>query len=265
MEIIVVDNGSVDGTREVVQRFPVTLLHAAKRGPAAARNAGLRIARAPIIAHLDADTVPSRRWLVELLKPFADPCVIIAAGNTQCYPPQTAAERYIAAHGLYETSRAVNRQPFAFAPSLNMAVRRAAAIAAGGWNEDMLTAEDVDFSYRILKLYGSRIAYAQDAVLFHRSRSDANSLRRQAWTYGEGAADVYRRYPDVVKWDWPKTIKLANRLAVRSALPLLLSAGRLLGIASAQQVELAHYQRLWNWSFWGGFFSMYRTGHRRAA
>ena len=77
-EVIVVDNGSTDATREVVSRFDVTLLDEVTRGPAAARNRGLRDARADIVAHCDADTVLTRRWLSELVEPLRDPGVAVA-------------------------------------------------------------------------------------------------------------------------------------------------------------------------------------------
>jgi mycofactocin glycosyltransferase len=262
-EIIIVDNGSTDGTTEVVQRHSVTLLHEAIRGPAAARNCGLRHARGAVIAHLDADTLPSRRWLAEIVTPFEDPQVVIVAGRTVCYPQDTAAGRYVAASGLYETERAINREPFPFAPSLNMAVRRSAALAVGGWAADMMTGEDVDFSHRVLRAFPSRIAYQPKAVLFHNTRASAEDLRRQAWTYGEGAADIYLRYPEVVRWDLAKTLVLVGRLGARSALPPLLALGAMVRAAEAKDVEFARYHRLWTWAFWRGFFSMYRHRERR--
>ncbi|MFN2175555.1 MAG: glycosyltransferase family 2 protein, partial [Anaerolineales bacterium] len=69
-EIIVVDNGSVDRTREIVRQFGVVLLDEKKRGPGPARNCGLSYASGDIIAHLDVDTIPTRRWLSELVAPF---------------------------------------------------------------------------------------------------------------------------------------------------------------------------------------------------
>jgi glycosyltransferase involved in cell wall biosynthesis len=60
-ETIVVDNASTDDTAHVARQCGATVLYEQRRGPAAARNCGLRHASGEIIAHLDADTVPSRR------------------------------------------------------------------------------------------------------------------------------------------------------------------------------------------------------------
>lgn len=262
-EIIVVDNGSTDDTREVVQQFDVTLLDEQKRGPSAARNRGLHAATGNVIAHLDADTMPTRNWLAELTGAFDDPGVVIAGGRVLGYPPRTAAERFMTAHGIWEPENNIFRPVFPFVPSLNLAVRRDAALAVGGWDEDMLTGEDVDFSHRILKQFPTTIAYRPKAILFHQHRQTDDELRTQAWTYGEGGAQMYRRYPDAVSWDLAKTLHVGKLLVTRGAAPLVYSAGRLFGLSSAKRVELARYHRLWTWWWWRGFFSMYRSGERR--
>ena len=99
-EILVVDNGSTDDTRAIVEKFPVELLSETKPGPAAARNRGLHAARGAVVAHLDADTLPTRRWLAEIAAPFADPAVTQVAGRMLSYRPSTPAERYYAQYFL---------------------------------------------------------------------------------------------------------------------------------------------------------------------
>jgi glycosyltransferase involved in cell wall biosynthesis len=254
IEYIVVDNGSTDATCAIVASFPkVTLLHEARRGPAAARNCGLRAARGEIVVHLDADTLPTRRWLGAIVAPFKDPNVAIAVGQTLVFRPSTPVERYIAAAGLYESERAISRPPFPFAPSLNMAVRRTLALEAGGWCEDLMTAEDVDFSQRVLALAPGPIAYAASAVLFHRTRSTGEQLAKLASSYGRGVAQMYERYPERARWDFGKDAIVARRMAVRAVQPPLLRIGRALGLVDAERLEFAIYHRLWSWHFSAGF------------
>ncbi len=262
-EIIVVDNGSTDNTREVVSQFDVRLLDETTRGPSAARNRGLHAATGDVILYTDADTLPTRRWLAELMAAFDDPGTIIAGGRVLGYPPKTTAERFMATYGIWEPENNIFRPVFPFVPSLNLAVRRNAALAIGGWDEDMLTGEDVDFSYRILEQFAGRISYRPQAILFHQHRQTADELRKQAWTYGEGGAQIYRKYPEAVTWDFSKTMHVCGLLATRGMAPLVYALGSLLGRASAKQVELARYHRLWSWWWWRGFLSMYRNGERR--
>jgi glycosyltransferase involved in cell wall biosynthesis len=68
-EIIVVDNGSTDETITILDRYSsrIRILREGKKGPSAARNAGIRSARYPRIAFTDADCVPDPSWLGELM------------------------------------------------------------------------------------------------------------------------------------------------------------------------------------------------------
>jgi len=253
-ETIVVDNGSTDDTMEIARRAGAQVLSESRRGPAAARNRGLFATDAGIIVHLDSDTVPSRRWLSAIVAPFEDSACMLVAGNTQCYPPRTAAERYVAQSGLYDTPRAIGREVFPFAPSLNMAVRREAAARIGGWNVEMLTGEDVDFSHRLITALATRIVYAPDAILYHRTRTDRASLVRQARSYGAGAAHLYRRYPSELRWDRRKAFSLwkqmSGRMLARGSTRILAALGR----TDAGSIEFADYHWLWTSNFWRGFF-----------
>jgi glycosyltransferase involved in cell wall biosynthesis len=259
-EIVVVDNGSVDATREVARRFDVTLVEEATRGPAAARNRGLDYARGDIVAHCDADTVVTRHWLAELVAPLADPAVALVAGQSLSYRPETGAERYAAASGIWDAERAVTREPFPFAASLNMAVRRADALAVSGWDQTLMTAEDVDFSHRVLHARGGRIAYAPKAILFHKNRADDDALRRQARSYGRGSAELYLRHPDMLAWTPRMSSALAWTLALRVAAAPALALGARLRLASRERAEHARYHRLWTLAYWRGFSETYREG-----
>ena len=74
-EIVFVDDGSSDETAAIVSRYPaVRLLKlGVNRGPAAARNAGLREARGDIILFTDADCAPAADWVEAMRRPFRDP------------------------------------------------------------------------------------------------------------------------------------------------------------------------------------------------
>lgn len=254
-ETIIVDGGSTDGTQEIVQKYRVTLLKEKKPGPGSARNLGLRHATGDVIVHLDADTIPTRRWLSELIEPFADPNVVLVGGKILDYLGETPAQRYTAASGLHDPRKNIRRQKFPFVPSINMAVRRENALSIGGWSEELLTSEDVDFSYRILRDFSTRITYAPKAVLFHRNRRTDGELRYQAWTYGEGAAHFYLIHSDVLSWDLPKKLRLARRVGYLQTVPTLIRVAKVFGLASDEHLEFAYYDRFWTAWFSRGFLS----------
>ena len=257
-ETIVVDNGSTDDTVKVVQQFAgVRLLHQATRGAAAARNCGLRAATGEVLLFCDADVVLTRHWLSQMVAAFDDPGVTLAAGRIVCYPPQTAAERYLATCGVYDVARASERPYFPVAPSGNMGVRRTAALAVGGFDESMLSAEDADFCHRVMQRYPGPIAYRPKAMVFHRSRPSDAELRRQAAFYGEGVARLYVRYPDILPWHLGHVCLVGLRTAERAVWPLVLRAGERLRLVHQRKVEFAVYDRLWTWWFWRGFLRFY--------
>jgi glycosyltransferase involved in cell wall biosynthesis len=257
-EIIVVDNGSTDGTRAAAQKFPLTLLTQPKRGPSAARNCGLYAARGEVIAYLDADTLPTRLWLREIVSPFVDANVLLVAGRILGYHPETMAERYYSYYHLDKAREHAQADGFPFASSGNMAVRRSAALCIGGWDEDFLVAQDVDFSHRLSKKFQTSIYYQPRALVFLRNHRTLPELKRQAFKYGQGRAKVWARNPHEAQWGLPRAMRIMGGLALIGVWPLVARLARQVGRANDEDVQLAEYHRAWNWWSWRGFASMMR-------
>jgi glycosyltransferase involved in cell wall biosynthesis len=85
LEVVVVDDGSIDGTAEVAESFgaPVRVTRQEQRGEAAARNACLRMARGSVFAFLDADDIWPPGKLERQLKALKDPEVDLVFGHQQ--------------------------------------------------------------------------------------------------------------------------------------------------------------------------------------
>ena len=79
-EIIVVDNNSADRTGEVIRRYPVIGCFEPTPGPAAARNAGIAMARGETIAFTDHDCVVGTAWAREIERSFTDPQTLAVQG-----------------------------------------------------------------------------------------------------------------------------------------------------------------------------------------
>ncbi len=263
-ETIVVDNGSTDRTAEVVRRCGATLAFEPTRGPAAARNAGLARAQGRIVCHLDADAVPSRGWVQAMADAMADPSVVLVGGRSVSFPPKTGAERYMAASGRIDAVEYIRRPLFPFVPSRNMAVRREAATAIGGWSEEFLTGEDVEFCHRLLQRFPDSMIYAPRALLMHRNRASEEALARQAWGYGEGVANLYARYPGTLRWGTTDVGQVAVKRIGYWVDALACRVGHRLGIVPNERFERAHFHHVWKRAFWAGFASYRRTGRYAA-
>lgn len=94
LEIIVVDNGSVDETARIIKRYPVKYVYEPHKGRARARNKGVELAQGRFVAFLDADCVAHKDWLRNILKGCNDPSIGGYGGTICTYNPSTFWERY---------------------------------------------------------------------------------------------------------------------------------------------------------------------------
>jgi cellulose synthase/poly-beta-1,6-N-acetylglucosamine synthase-like glycosyltransferase len=186
-EIVVVDNGSSDGTAALIRARPVRYVREHRRGVSNARNRGIADSDGEILAFVDSDCLVEPQWLTELVRPFEDPEVGSVAGDLQHSPPTTVAER--------QSARLLgNWQRFAFTSNpaypitANAAYRREVMDRIGPFDPDMTRAQDVELGLRFQEKSGLRLAYAERATARHRNRTTQLGFFRQqlGWAYGAG-------------------------------------------------------------------------------
>jgi glycosyltransferase involved in cell wall biosynthesis len=152
-EIILVDNGSTDQGARIVRRYPeVVLLREQKRGAYAARNTGIRRARAPIVAFTDADCVVDSGWVRAAVHSLSDLSVGIVIGRCD-YPPEASLGLKLL--GAYENAKAdfvASRRGPAhhFAYANNMAVRASVFETVGPF-EEWERAADTELVHRLAR------------------------------------------------------------------------------------------------------------------
>ena len=162
-EIIVVDDRPSAGTRKVVEELGgrgVALRYVpviGRHGPAAARNAGIRQCRGPIVAFTDDDCIPARNWLTAGKSAFVDG-VVGASGRLVVPLPDNPTD--------YEVNAA--RLGLARFVTANCFYRKPALLKIGGFDERFSTAwrEDSDLYFRLLKEQKPLIE-APEAVVVH--------------------------------------------------------------------------------------------------
>jgi cellulose synthase/poly-beta-1,6-N-acetylglucosamine synthase-like glycosyltransferase len=193
LEVIVIDDGSVDGTPEVirqhfVQDARVRLISIANSGKAAALNRGLAEARGNVVVALDADTYFQRDSISKLVRWFENPEVGAVAGNAKVGNRVNVITRWQALE--YITSQNLERRALAtlgcitVVPGAIGAWRRAALEKLGGFPADTL-AEDQDLTIALLKA-GYKVLYDSTAVAWTEAPDTVRGLIKQRfrWAFG---------------------------------------------------------------------------------
>jgi hypothetical protein len=167
-EIIVVDNGSADGSYEVAARYPITALREQEvRSSFAARNKGIGVARGAIYAFTDSDCTPDRRWIAEgvrALEAGAD----LAGGKVRFVfsPRPSAAEVYDSITNM-QNERSIRER--GVCKTANLFARAAVFAAVGLFPHDLPSGGDVIWTGRATAA-GHRIVYNQRAEVAHPTR-----------------------------------------------------------------------------------------------
>jgi O-antigen biosynthesis protein len=183
VDVLVVDDGSTDRTREVARELGVRVIsHPANRGLGAARNTGLRAARTGLVASLDADCVAEPDWLERLIVHLPRERTALFGGRLEEAVQRTAADRFRRRHMGQGRGPMPLVNPARLSGS-NTLARREAIEAVGGYDERYRTNnEDADLCAR-LRAGGYDLFYEPAALVHHQKRDDDESVLRALWRW----------------------------------------------------------------------------------
>src|SRR5436190_1056152 len=244
-EVIVVDDGSTDGTGAIARDYDVRVIETENHGLSRARNTGLDAATGDIVAFVDGDARADPDWLSFLAARFAGSEDAAVGGPNLPWPDAGPVAQAVATAPGGPTHVLISDDEAEHIPGCNMAFRREVLEAIGGFDPQFRAAgDDVDVCWR-LREHGFRIGFTPAAVVWHHRRDTIRAYVAQQRGYGEAEGLLERK--------WPQNYSPAGH-------PMW--TGRLYGNGSAQY----HGQRRWHvyYGTWGTslFQSIYQPADR---
>ena len=199
-EVIVIDGGSIDRTRQVCSEYPwVRLLCEENAGVSRSRNIGIKMARGNFIAFTDGDCIADPEWLGQLEKLFADPRVAGVGGDQ--LSPEDESEKGAQIHAFmkaisFSMDYVKNIKSICQTdhnPTCNVMYRKSVLDEVGGFDESLRDGEDLDLDLQIRRR-GYCLLYNPNAIVRHYRPNSYHAYARKMRRYGSGQADLVRRY-----------------------------------------------------------------------
>ena len=216
-EIIVVDNGSADGTIEIVEKYisagkNIRLIHNPVIGIAGSRNLGISNAAHDLVAFTDADCIAPKEWLKKLVEGYnkyhAKDKQVAGVGGSNVPPTGSARfydvlhiflNTYLGSHGSVQGKRFEQDRPVPHLPTVNILLYKPAVIRTGGFDVTFGNiGEDQDLSFRMQR-NGFKYFYIKDAIVFHKLRPTFKKWLQNMFLYGKGRAWVMKKYPGKIE------------------------------------------------------------------
>ena len=199
-EIIVVDDGSTDGTRGICQsRNGVRVISLDRGGPSRARNIGISVANGDFIAFTDGDCIVDKDWLTALESGFRGPDIAGVGGDQKSPDDETwlgkRIQEFLKCIGFmtgYIKNDATATET-EHNPSCNVMYRKAVLEEVGGFDESLFPGEDVELDLKIRRS-GYRLLYIPEAVVGHyrpRTYSEFAAMMRR---YGASQRYLVKKY-----------------------------------------------------------------------
>ena len=195
-EIIVVDNNSTDNTLELIKKLGVVYTVEYKKGPAAAKNAGIPLANGNIIAFIDGDCIATKEWLKNIVSGFEKSNVGCVAGGITAMEDDNLSplENFLIKKGHLSQAQHIENPFLPFAATANAAYQKEVFDKVGLFDAKLLIGEDADLSWRMQLFTNYKVRYIPEAAVFHPYESKPKELFRQKRRHAYGSVMLYKKY-----------------------------------------------------------------------
>jgi glycosyltransferase involved in cell wall biosynthesis len=202
-EVVVVDDGSTDGTDQLINDikqtapFEIQYHYQHNKGPGYARTVGMEKARGDIFIFIDSDCIAPAHYLKTIADNFANEDIDAFGGpdrSAETFSSWDKAVNYsmtsfLTTGGL--RGSAGKKLARYYPRSFNMGLRREVFEKIGGFGSIYHYGEDIEFSHRIAKS-GARVVFLEDAYVYHKRRSSPGAFARQVYKMGKARVQLGR-------------------------------------------------------------------------
>ena len=208
-EVVVVDDGSTDGTQELLETVQkewegrLRFLSQDNRGIGPARNLGVTHAYGDLLVFVDSDCIAPKEWLKNLTAVFSN-SQVGAAGGPELAPPDDSLLQksfsylmtaFLTTGGL--RGRRGKKLGQYYPRGFNMAVRKQAIDVGGGFSKRSY-GEDILLGYQV-KQAGYQLEYAEDAIVYHHRRSTLRQHSRQLFHMAKARMAIARLHKSLLE------------------------------------------------------------------
>lgn len=228
MELLVLDNGSTDKTLDIAREFKAQVEVLPKVSISRLRNYGAQLAKGEVLIFLDSDCEIDSGWTWRALE-LLQPSKVAAVGSPMLYSMRS---NYIGEAINAQAPIMPEATSILWVPSAALAVKKTIFEGLGGFDECLLTCEDVDFGYRLYRQSYLTVAEMSLSPRHHGDPADFMGLMRKEYWRGTDSLVLLYKYPQRMRELLSNAYQLWFYLLLLACLIALVSGKMLLTLVA---------------------------------